>query len=142
TRAPLFGAADMLSAALQGLCVLIGLAGVYAWARLGEAPLSEAQTRALVFMALVVSNAALILANRAPAGGFLASLRVSNRTAYAIILFALALAALTVHWPWLRAAMDFAPLGWAQQVVAAATGLSVLMAVVALRWLGKSLRAA
>ena len=49
TRAPLFGAADMLSAALQGLCVLIGLAGVYAWARTGAEPLGDAQTRALVF---------------------------------------------------------------------------------------------
>jgi len=142
TRAPLFGAADMLSAALQGLCVLAGLAGVYAWARFGQAPLSEAQTRALVFVALVVSNAALILANRAPAGGFLGSLRVPNRAAYAIILFALALAALTVHWPWLRAAMDFAPLSVAQQAVAVAAGMAVLAAVVLLRWLGNALRAA
>ena len=142
TRAPLFGAADMFSAALQGLCVLAGLAGVYAWARFGPEPLSEAQTRALVFVALVVSNAALILANRAPAGGFVASLRVRNPAAYLIIALALLLAALTVHWPWLRAAMDFAPLSLAQQTVAVATGAAVLAAVVTLRWLGSVLRAA
>jgi Ca2+-transporting ATPase len=140
TRAPLFGAADMFSAASQGLCVLTGLAGVYAWANFGQDPLSEAQTRALVFVTLVVSNAALILVNRAPAGGFLASLRVPNRTAYVIILLALALAALTIHWPWLRAAMDFAPLTLSQQSVAVATGVAVLVAAAGLRWLGKSLR--
>ena len=142
TRAPLFGAGDMLSAAVQGLCVLLGLVGVYAWARYSPQALSEAETRALVFVTLVTANAALILANRAPAGAFLASLRVPNRAAYLIIALALALAALATHWPWLRTAMDFAVLTPAQFGVAAATGAAVLAATVGLRWLGKSLQAA
>jgi Ca2+-transporting ATPase len=135
TRAPLFGAGEMLEAFGQGLCVLLGIAAVYAWARFGAVPADDAQIRTLTFVTLVASNAVLILANRGRAGHVLADLRVRNPAARWVILWALAMLAAVVHWPWLNQALGFAPLTPVQQGVALAVGMSSLLTVAVLRWL-------
>ena len=140
TRAPLFGAGEILAAFGQGLCVLLSVSAVYAWARFGAEPASDAQIRTLTFITLVVSNAVLILANRSRPGHVLESLRVRNPAALWVILWELAMLAAVVHWPWLTQSLSFDALTAAQQGVAFAAGLSSLLTVAGLRWLIWKLR--
>jgi Ca2+-transporting ATPase len=140
TRAALFGAKDMALALAQGLLVLACVGLSYAWAKGwikgGAAPaLSEEETRAMVFVTLVLGYAALIVVNRAPPGHFLTSLRVPNPSAWGVILMAWALVLLGMQWPWLAMALKFAPLTvWPWAVALGSGGLS-LLAIVSLHWL-------
>jgi Ca2+-transporting ATPase len=141
THAPLFGAGDMLTAFLQGLCILAGIGAVFAWARFGqEAPLGDAETRTLVFITLVVSNAVLVLVNRSQAGRMLASLNVRNDAALWVLAWTFSMLALAVHWPWLATSLGFAPLAPGQEAVAAATGALVLVTAGGVRWLSWKMR--
>jgi Ca2+-transporting ATPase len=140
TRAALFGAKDIALALGQGLLVLACVGLSYAWAKGwlngSDTPaLSEAQTRAMVFVTLVLGYAALIVVNRAPPGQFLASLRVPNPTAWGVILLAWSFVVLGMQWPWLATALKFAPLTvWPWAVAMGSGGLS-LLAMVSLQWL-------
>jgi len=140
TRAALFGAKDIALALAQGLLVLACVGLSYAWAKGwikgGATPaLSEEETRAMVFVTLVLGYAALIVVNRAPPGQFLASLRVPNPSAWGVILMAWALVLLGMQWPWLAMALKFAPLTvWPWAVALGSGGLS-LLAIVSLHWL-------
>ncbi|WP_448411694.1 cation-translocating P-type ATPase [Limnohabitans sp.] len=140
TRAALFGAKDIALASAQGLLVLACVGLSYAWAKgwlhAGATPAwSEAQTRAMVFVTLVLGYAALIMVNRAPPGQFLASLRVPNPTAWGVILLAWGLVVLGMQWPWLAMALKFEPLSvWPWAVALGSGGLS-LLAIVSLHWL-------
>ena len=62
----LFGPAQLGLALLQGLGVLVGVFGVYVWA-LGQYP--ETEARGAAFLALVIGNLALALADASSAGG-------------------------------------------------------------------------
>ena len=139
TRAALFGAKDMALALAQGLLVLACVGLSYAWAKGwingGATPAwSEEETRAMVFVTLVLGYAALIVVNRAPPGQFLASLRVPNPSAWGVILMAWALVLLGMQWPWLAMALKFAPLQHLQWAVALAAGGLSLLAMVSLHW--------
>jgi Ca2+-transporting ATPase len=144
TRAALFGAQAIGLALGQGLCVLacVGLtfylakhwpsASAAAWSMPWTAPhdsapfaaaLSEAQTRAMLFVTLITGNAALILSNRAGAWQFWRSLRTPNAVAYAVIALAGFFLAVAIHWPWLAGPLQFEPLPLWPLLMALASGL-------------------
>jgi Ca2+-transporting ATPase len=136
TRAALFGAQDMGLALLQGLLVFACVGLSYAWAtRWAQPVLSEAQSRSMVFVTLVLGYAALIAVNRAEPGRFWASLRVPNPSAWGIIVLAFGLVWLGMHWPWLATPLKFEPLRQASWVVALATGGLGLLVMANLQWL-------
>ncbi len=144
TRAALFGTKDIALALVQGLLVLACVGLSYAWANgwlngwlnIGVTPtLSEEETRAMVFVTLVLGYAALIVVNRVPPGQFLASLRVPNPSAWGVILMAWAFVVLGMHWPWLAVALKFAPLQHLQWAVALVAGGLSLLAMVSLHWM-------
>eukprot|EP01032_Pedospumella_encystans_P007794 gene7794-9302_t len=147
TTAPLFGASAIALAMGQGLCVLASVAltyflaqkGLGAWAsdgvaQLGWSPLDPAQTRAMVFVTLVVGNAALILSNRAQGGAFWASLRVPNPTAYAVMGLALGFLMVAIYWPWLAGPLQFKAPPAQALWVAIGSGLLSLVNVTLLQW--------
>ncbi|PUE09617.1 ATPase [Limnohabitans sp. T6-5] len=149
TAAPLFGAGAIALAMGQGLCVLTSVAltdvlGTQGWstgfalgswtADLGWPPQSATHTRAMVFITLVIGNAALILANRAKAGEFWTSLRIPNPTAYAVMGLALGFLMLAIYWPWLAKPLQFAPLTPLPVVMAMGSGLLSLFSATLLQW--------
>lgn len=144
TRAALFGPQAIGLALGQGLCVLgaVGLTFYLAklWPGANEAPwstlwtpalanplfmapLSEAQTRAMLFITLLTGNAALILSNRAGAGQFWRSLHTPNAVAYGVIGLAGFFLALAIHWPWLSGPLQFEPPPLWPLLIALASGL-------------------
>ena len=130
TLAPFFGARAILESLGQGLCVVAALGACYSVAQ----ELSTAEVRAMLLVTLVVANAMLILANRAPAAQFVHSLRVSNPMALAVMAGAVGLLLLGIYTPWLSNALGFTPLGWGQLGAAAGLGVASLVAVLGLRF--------
>jgi Ca2+-transporting ATPase len=120
-NAVLFGGSTLLLALLQGLGVLLVVCGAYLW---GSTWLSEGANRAFVFVTLVVGNLALIVSNRSQGSSLWASLRVPNRTLWAVCGIALLLLALAVYTPWLARLFFFEALPW--QDLGLATGLGAL----------------
>ncbi|MGV0960954.1 MAG: cation-translocating P-type ATPase [Limnohabitans sp.] len=140
TRAALFGTKDIAVALGQGLLVLACVGLSYAWARGWTGwgttlALSEEQTRAMVFVTLILGYAALILVNRAAPGRFWASLRVPNPSAWGVIALAWGFMLVSMQWPWLAQMLKFAPLtAWPWAVALSMGGLS-LVALLSLHWL-------
>jgi Ca2+-transporting ATPase len=120
-NAVLFGGSTLLLALLQGLGVLLVVCGAYLW---GSTWLSEGANRAFVFVTLVVGNLALIVSNRSQGSSLWASLRIPNRTLWAVCGIALLLLALAVYTPWLARLFFFEALPW--QDLGLATGLGAL----------------
>jgi Ca2+-transporting ATPase len=107
-QAPLFAGLTLVQAVLQGLGVLAAVLGVYVW---GTEQLDETQARALAFTTLVLGNLALIISNRAGPRGLLTSLRVPNGMLWGVMVFTLALLALSLYLPLLRDVLHMVPLG-------------------------------
>jgi magnesium-transporting ATPase (P-type) len=140
TCAALFGTQDIALALVQGLLVLACVGLAYAWAKGwvngGASPaLSEEETRAMVFVTLVLGYAALIVVNRAQPGQLWASLRVPNPSAWGVILLAWGLVMVGMYWPWLAMPLKFAPLQHGPWTVALACGVLSLLAMSGLHWL-------
>lgn len=129
TLAPFFGARAILESLGQGLCVVAAI-GVCYWT---AQDLPTPQVRAMLLVTLVVSNAMLILANRAPASQFVRSLRVGNRVAVAVMAGAMGLLLLGIYQPWLAKALGFTALSGVQLGTAAGLGCLSLGAVLGLR---------
>ena len=123
--APLFAGGTLVQALLQGLGVLAAVLATYVW---GTQQLDEAQARALAFSVLVLGNLALILSNRAGAGGLLASLRVRNLTLWGVMGFTLVLLALALYLPPLATVLRMSPLA------PGLLGLALLAAGACLLW--------
>ena len=121
---PLFGGRTLVWALLQGLGALAMVLAATWW---GMGHLSEGAARAFSFATIVASNLALILANRARNGSLWQSLRVPNRTLWAVCGAALALMALALYVPWLAGLFKFEwlPLPW----LGASLGLGLLVAL-------------
>jgi Ca2+-transporting ATPase len=121
---PLFGGKTLVWALLQGLGALAMVLAATWW---GMGHLSEGAARAFSFATIVASNLALILANRARNGSLWQSLRVPNRTLWAVCGAALALMALALYVPWLAGLFKFEwlPLPW----LGASLGLGLLVAL-------------
>lgn len=71
---PLFGAAQLLKALLQGAMLLLAVLALYTWALTAY---SQAEARAGAFIALVLGNLALALADSMAAGGLFARHRIT-----------------------------------------------------------------
>jgi Ca2+-transporting ATPase len=121
---PLFGGRTLVWALLQGLGALAMVLAATWW---GMGHLSEGAARAFSFATIVASNLALILANRARNGSLWQSLRVPNRTLWAVCGAALALMALALYVPWLAGLFKFEwlPLPW----LGGSLGLGLLVAL-------------
>jgi Ca2+-transporting ATPase len=119
--AALFGRRSIAVAMAQGSVVLLLVLAAYAWSL---ANLPEAQARAFGFASLVLSNLALIFANRSSSLGVIASLRTPNRLVWIVAGAALGLLLLVLYVPWLAAIFRFQALTLAQ--FAAAIGVSTV----------------
>ncbi|MCB1954584.1 MAG: cation-translocating P-type ATPase [Rhodocyclaceae bacterium] len=97
--APLFSLRMMIHSLMQGCVVLLLVGAFYAWLlRSGH---SAQAARAAAFIALILANIALILANRSLQGEFRAAFELGNRALWGMILSILGL---------LSAVLAFAPL--------------------------------
>jgi len=96
TRAPLFNAAMIGQAMLQGLGALALLLLGYGWALQMH---DEPTARAVAFVALVASNLALIFANRSNDAPVWRALRTPNATLWTVAGAAVALLLLVTEWP-------------------------------------------
>ena len=138
-RAPLFSQAMMAESLLQGglLWLLVGLFyGVLL--HTGTAP--EA-ARAGAFTALVLSNIALILANRGPSPGYGPALQFRNRALWGMVLATLALLAMVLGIAPLRQLFGFALPGPGVMFAALALGLASLALLLATKRLTPALAA-
>lgn len=139
TRAPLFGARDMLQAAGQGLLLLGGTALAYLASRdfgSESAQVSTERTRSMVLLAFVAGNALLILLSKA--GTFTprrphAAASDINWVAWALAGVSLAAVGLALYQPLLAAALQLRPLGALDAVWALACGASGLLAAFGVR---------
>jgi Ca2+-transporting ATPase len=109
---PLFGAAQIAAAMVQGTVLLVGVLVLYAWA-LGAYP--EPQARGGAFIALVIGNLSLALADSVASGGIFAQHR---RIYWGIALIVAAIVTLIFFVPGLSGLFAVAPpdailLGWA-----------------------------
>ncbi len=116
----LFAGTTLLLALLQGLGALLVVMGAYAWS---ASWLTETAARAFAFSTLVSANLALIFSNRSRSGSLWASLRVPNRTLWAVTVITLGLLGLTLYVPWLTKLFFFAPLSGLDLLTAAGLGL-------------------
>ena len=130
TLAPFFGTRAILESLGQGLCVAVAI-GLSYWA---AQDLPTPQVRAMVLVTLVVSNAMLILANRAQASRFLQSLRVDNRVALGVMAGAVVLLLVGIYTPGLSSALGFTSLPLMPLGKATLLGVVSLGAVMALRF--------
>lgn len=119
-NAPLFGGGTLMLALLQGLGVLLVVAGACAW---GATRLTESETRAFTFVTLVVGNLALILSNRSRTGSLWALLRVPNRTLWVVTSLTLALLVVTLYVPVVAGLFQFGVLPVPDLLIATALGL-------------------
>jgi len=107
-NAPLFGRDMLVSGLIQGLGVLLVVAGVYTFGLLRG--FGEQEARMFAFVSLVVGNLGLIFANRSRALSILQSFRVPNKALWWITGGALFFLALVLVVPGLRRVFQFAPL--------------------------------
>jgi Ca2+-transporting ATPase len=117
---PLFGGTTLLMALVQGLGALAVVLGATVW---GAGQLTEGAARAFAFATLVCTNLALIFSNRSGSGALLASLRVPNRSLWAVVTAASSLMLLALYVPWLAGLFKFDPLP--VQYLAASVGLGM-----------------
>ena len=122
--ARLFGGATLWLALLQGVGVLVAVLAAFAWA---HTRLPEPEARAFAFATLVVGNLALILSNRSTMRSLWATLRIPNRTLWAVVGLAVALLLAALYIPWAVDVLRFAPLP--AHELAAAVGLGLLSVV-------------
>jgi Ca2+-transporting ATPase len=124
-RERLFGWGAMGVSLLQGLVALALVAIVYGASLAHGSPQGEA--RALAFTTLILSNLALIFANRSWHQTILSRIRVANRALWLVTAGALAFLGLALFVPALRELFGFAPLSPRQLLLAAALGLGSIL---------------
>jgi len=122
-RLPLFGAADMAQALLQGLGVLLVVALLLAW---GQAVLDEPRARALAFVALVLGNLVLLYLNAATRAGPWRPWPAPNPMRRVVLALTLVLLLAVLGWAPLREVLRLAPLLPAPLLLPLAAGLAWL----------------
>ncbi len=126
-EAPLFGKSMVISGLVQGIGVLIVVAGVYAFALSQNLPATEA--RMFAFVSLVIGNLSLIFANRSRSLSILQSLRIPNKALWWVSGGALFFLAIVLIIPGVRELFQFAPLHlWELALLAVAAMGSILFA--------------
>jgi Ca2+-transporting ATPase len=122
---PLLLPRRILWAVLQGLIVLVILAGVLiSAAHLG---MPEADLRALVFVSLVLMNMGLILVNRSFSSSLVRAFLRPNRSLRLLLGGVTAMLAVAVFWPPAMALFHFGQLHWDDLAVCAAVGAASLL---------------
>lgn len=106
--APLFSGRLLLASLMQGALALLVVSGVYLFAV--HQGLPNEDVRALAFFTLVLSNLALIVANRSYRGRAFDFLTGGNKVLLGIHALTGALLAITVTWPPARSLFGFGPL--------------------------------
>ena len=133
---PLFDRRTLLLSLLQGASVLLIALGVYVIAHLrGE---SETNTRALTFTTLVISNLALILANRSWTRPIVATLRSPNPALWWVIGGALTVLVVVLYVPFARDLFRFSTLHRMDIVICSVAGMFSALWFEALKILGSS----
>ena len=124
---PILSRHVLVISVLQGIGVLAAILAVFLWAE--GSGRSDDAVRAVTFAALVLGNLALILVNRSwRISAARALLERRNPTLKWILLAATAVLVALMTVPALRSAFDFAPLGWAEWLIA------VVAAVLGVAW--------
>jgi P-type Ca2+ transporter type 2C len=124
-RERLFGVQTLTLSLLQGLVVLASVAGVFAWAQLGDH--GETEARALSFTTLIVANIGLILANRSWSETILTRLASPNRALWYVAGGAGAFLACALYVPVLREVFRFALLSADDVLVCVAVGAASIL---------------
>jgi len=120
---PLFGPAQLTAALMQGAGVLVGVLGLYAWA-LGQTDAAEA--RGAAFVALVLANLTLALADAVGSEGRL--LDPHRKIYWAIVGALIAVLTLVLTTPWFAAIFRITPPS------VALLGVGALVALVSGGW--------
>ncbi len=123
--APLFGLRTVLLAVAQGASVLLAVATVYAIAL--HRGLGADESRALAFTTLVIGNLSLILTNRSWSRTLFTSLFSPNPALWWVLGGTLALLALVLYLPGLRALFGFAALQGDDLLLCLAAGTSGIL---------------
>ena len=123
---PLFGGRILALSLLQGLAALACCAATYAIGLLRG--MEEGEVRAMVFIAMVVCNVALVLANRSLAHGAEGVFGAGNATAGWVVAGALAALALVMAAPGLRDLFRFGELTMLSAALGAGAGFCCLLA--------------
>jgi Ca2+-transporting ATPase len=133
---PLFDRRTLLLSFLQGVSVLLIALGVYVIAHLrGE---TETNTRALTFTTLVISNLALILANRSWTRPIVATLRFPNQALWWVIGGALTVLVVVLYVPFARDLFRFSILHRIDLVICSVAGVFSVLWFEALKIFGSS----
>ncbi len=131
---PLFSGPTVVWSLFQGALVLL-MVGAVAWfaPRYG---LSEEQTRALSFTALVLGIVALIFVDRATSSSVVKAILRPNRALAVVMVIVLATLSAALFWPWAQGVFDFAALpgAWLALPPLAAFGVLVVLEVVKPVW--------
>jgi Ca2+-transporting ATPase len=130
-EAPLFSGRVLLASLLQGGLSLLVVSAVYLYAVHSSLPNED--VRALSFFALVLSNLALIVANRSYRGHAFDFLTGGNTVLLGIHALTLALLAISVTWPPARALFGFGPLHGDDLLLVAAAIAALGVALALLR---------
>ncbi|MCL4529189.1 MAG: cation-translocating P-type ATPase [Chloroflexi bacterium] len=124
-EAPLFGRSMVLSGLIQGLGILVVVAGVYAFGLLQG--LGEAEARMFAFVSLVIGNLGLIFANRSRTLSIFQSLRIPNKALWWITGGAMFFLVLVLIVPALRDVFQFAPLHRWETALLTLSGLTSIL---------------
>jgi len=130
-RDRLFTRARLVRSLAQGLIGLIAVIAVYAVSLWRAAPVDQA--RASAFTALVLTNIALIFANRAPSGPIRQSLTKPNAWLWALLAATLPLLVCALSVPTVRRTFQFGAPDAIGLGVALAASLAAFAGLMALR---------
>jgi P-type Ca2+ transporter type 2C len=123
-NARLVGGRTLLIALLQGAGALMCVLAAYVW---GSTWLAENETRAFVFVTLVLANLLLLLSSRTGSQTLWQSLTVPNRTLWLVTGLTVVVLALTLYVPWLATLFQFSPLApddWLRAAALSVAGLA------------------
>ncbi|MBX3027269.1 cation-translocating P-type ATPase [bacterium] len=132
---PLLSRAMVTSGVLQGLGVVGAVLAVFAVAL--ARGLEPADARTLTFATLVLSYVGLILSNRSLHRSLLSTLRVANPTAWLVCGGAVALLALVILLPPVRAAFQFTVLHPLDVAVCVGAATAATVAFEVMKWAGR-----
>ena len=124
---PLFGRPMILAGLIQGLGILIIVAGVYASLLFGG--YGEGEARMAAFVCMVIANLGLIFSNRSRTRSILSTLNTPNPALWWIAAGAMGFLSLVLAVPFLRELFKFAPLHrWEVPLIVGAAMLNILVA--------------
>jgi len=123
---------------LQGGCTLLLTSGLFFLAYGRDMP--EAEVRALTFFALVFSIVSLVLVNRAYSASIVKALVRRNVILGFVLAGVAVMLVATLQWPVARELFHFGPLHAADLMVAAGTGIGVLVLLESVKRLRHSMR--